>query len=120
MANGEGVLLSTDARAAWLRQLAALVGAEVDVARTAVTATVGPMQFTIGVRVAPGTGGHPVLTLWAELALEGRAGARVRLAADLLPLNRGVLLVIGRTAAGRVFWVERAGLALDGARIRRT
>ncbi len=42
------------------------------------------------------------------------------LAADLLPLNRGVLLVIGRTAAGRVFWVERAGLALDGARIRRT
>ena len=35
------------------------------------------------------------------------------LAADLLPLNRGVRLLIGRTAAGRVFWVERAGLALD-------
>jgi hypothetical protein len=35
------------------------------------------------------------------------------LAADLLPLNRGVMLMIGRTAAGRVFWVERAGLALD-------
>ena len=35
------------------------------------------------------------------------------LAADLLPLNRGVLLLIGETTAGRIFWCERAGLALD-------
>jgi hypothetical protein len=30
------------------------------------------------------------------------------LAADLLPLNRGVLLLVGRTRHGRVFWCERA------------
>ena len=35
------------------------------------------------------------------------------LAADLLPLDRGVMLLVGRTAGGRLFWVERAGLALD-------
>jgi hypothetical protein len=35
------------------------------------------------------------------------------LAADLLPLNRGVLLLVGNTREGRVFWCERAGLALD-------
>ncbi|GLC24866.1 DUF6603 domain-containing protein [Roseisolibacter agri] len=80
----EAVLLATPARTAWLQQLALLTGATVDVPRTAVTSTVGPLTFSIGVRVAPGTGGHPVLTPWAELALEGRAGARVRLAADLL------------------------------------
>ena len=32
---------------------------------------------------------------------------------DLAPLNRGVLLLVGQTGAGRVCWVERAGLALD-------
>ena len=35
------------------------------------------------------------------------------LAMDLAPLNRGVLLLVGQTAEGRVCWVERAGLALD-------
>lgn len=35
------------------------------------------------------------------------------LAMALAPLNRGVLLLVGETAAGRVCWVERAGLALD-------
>ncbi|MDF1504042.1 hypothetical protein PYV61_13905, partial [Roseisolibacter sp. H3M3-2] len=80
----EGVLLDTTARAAWLQQLALLTGADVDVPRTAVSATAGPVTFAIGVRVAPGTGGHPVLTPWAELSLAPRAGARVRLAADLL------------------------------------
>jgi hypothetical protein len=35
------------------------------------------------------------------------------LAYDLAPLNRGVLLLVGETANGRVCWVERAGMALD-------
>jgi hypothetical protein len=35
------------------------------------------------------------------------------LAADLLPLNRGVLLLVGDTREGRIFWCERTGLALD-------
>ena len=34
-------------------------------------------------------------------------------AMDLAPLNRGVLLLVGETATGRVCWVERAGMALD-------
>jgi hypothetical protein len=38
------------------------------------------------------------------------------LAADLLPLNKGVLLLIGQTRDGqRRTWVERAGMALDPA-----
>ena len=32
---------------------------------------------------------------------------------DLVPLNRGVLLLVGETTSGRVWWVERAGMALD-------
>ena len=35
------------------------------------------------------------------------------LAMDLAPLNRGVLLLVGETATGRICWVERAGMALD-------
>ncbi len=45
-----------------------------------------------------------------------RAGVdpAIGLAADLLPLNKGVLLLIGRTRDGeRQMWVERAGMALD-------
>jgi hypothetical protein len=38
----------------------------------------------------------------------------IELAADLLPLNKGVLLLVGRTRdAQRRIWVERAGMALD-------
>jgi hypothetical protein len=37
----------------------------------------------------------------------------IGLAGDLLPLNKGVLLFIGRTREGRRMWVERAGMALD-------
>jgi hypothetical protein len=39
----------------------------------------------------------------------------IGLAGDLLPLNKGVLLLIGRTRDGRRMWVERAGMALDPA-----
>ena len=38
----------------------------------------------------------------------------------LIPLNRGVLLLVGDTAAGRVSWVERAGMALGQENQRRT
>ena len=38
----------------------------------------------------------------------------IGLAADLLPLNKGVLLLVGRTRDGqRRTWGERAGIALD-------
>lgn len=42
-----------------------------------------------------------------------RAGVELALglAGDLLPLNRGVQ--VGETASGPVFWVERAGMALE-------
>ena len=42
------------------------------------------------------------------------------LAMHLIPLNRGVLLLVGDTAAGRVSWVERAGMALGQENQRRT
>jgi hypothetical protein len=110
----EGVLLSTTARTAWLQQLALLTGATVDVPRTAVTAQLGPVTFAIGVRVAPGTGGHPVLTPWAELALDSRDGARVRLAADLLRADTqtGVVTAIPDLRAEAVFGRDAGGAPL--------
>lgn len=110
----EQVLLATPARTAWLQQLALLTGATVDVPHTAVRATVGAMTFAIGVRVAPGTGGHPVLTPWAELALDGQAGARVRLAADLLRADTqaGTVTALPDLRAEAVFGQDADGAPL--------
>ena len=49
-----------------------------------------------------------------RLCRQARVDPAIGLAADLLPLNKGVLLLIGRTRDGqRRTWVERAGIALD-------
>jgi hypothetical protein len=60
---------------------------------------------------------HHVEATAADRYLRRRRAAGVEpalgLAMDLAPLNRGVLLLVGDTAAGRVCWVERAGMALD-------
>jgi hypothetical protein len=49
-----------------------------------------------------------------RLCREADVDPAIGLAADLLPLNKGVLLLIGRTHDGqRRTWVERAGMALD-------
>jgi hypothetical protein len=49
-----------------------------------------------------------------RLCREAGVDPAIGLAADLLPLNKGVLLLVGRTRDGqRRTWVERAGMALD-------
>jgi hypothetical protein len=51
-----------------------------------------------------------------RLCREAGVDPAIGLAADLLPLNKGVLLLIGQTRDGqRRTWVERAGMALDPA-----
>lgn len=79
----EQVLGDNTARDAWLGQVASLVSGTLDADRDAVTITVGPVALTIGLRVETGTGGHPVLVPWVEVALDTRAGARVRAEVDL-------------------------------------
>jgi hypothetical protein len=49
-----------------------------------------------------------------RLCREAGVDPAIGLAADLLPLNKGVLLLIGRTRDDqRRMWVERAGIPLD-------
>jgi hypothetical protein len=85
----EGVLSSATARDAWLGQLALLVGGTVDGATDAVVVAVGPMRFAVGLRVTPGTGGHPVLVPTVSLAMDTRSGVRAQVAADLLRADTG-------------------------------
>jgi hypothetical protein len=49
-----------------------------------------------------------------QLCREAGVDPAIGLAADLLPLNKGVLLLVGRTRDDcRRMWVERAGMAMD-------
>jgi hypothetical protein len=105
-------------RTVWLQQLALLLppGAAVDPARGAVTFAAGLANVAVGVRVAPGTGGHPVLTPWLEVSLAGQAGARVRLAADLFRVDTqsGDATAFPDLRAEAVFGADAGGGALLG------
>ena len=85
----ERVLSENTARDAWLGQLAMLVHGSVDAAADAVVWTAGPMRASIGIRVSPGTGGHPLLIPYLEVALATRDGVRARFAADLMRADTG-------------------------------
>jgi hypothetical protein len=85
-------IIETDAsRDAWLGQVADLIGGSVDAPRDAVSLTIGDLTLTVGIRVAAGTGGHPVLVPWVEASLRTRAGAPViaRAAVDLFRADTG-------------------------------
>ncbi|HEU4426504.1 MAG TPA: DUF6603 domain-containing protein [Pilimelia sp.] len=85
----ETVLSTNAARDAWLGELATLVGGTLLAADDAVRVTLGPATFTIGVRVQPGTAGHPVVVPWVEVALTPATGTKARLTADLLRADTG-------------------------------
>lgn len=85
----ETVLSTNLARDAWRGQLAALVGGTLLADDDAVRVTLGPAEFTVGVRVQPGTAGHPTVVPWVEVALTPATGTRARLAADLLRVDTG-------------------------------
>ncbi|MBA2952942.1 hypothetical protein GON03_23220 [Nocardioides sp. MAH-18] len=85
----EDIVETESIRNAWLGQLADLIGGAVDTARRAVTLTIGDLALTIGVRVSPGTGGHPVLVPWVEAALRTQASVVARASVDLLRADTG-------------------------------
>ncbi|MBV1856283.1 DUF6603 domain-containing protein [Catellatospora tritici] len=110
----EDVLSEEARRRAWLGQLALLIDGGVNGAGDAVTKAFGPALFSIGVRVQPGTGGHPVLVPWVELALQTQTGVRARLAADLLRADTGTGAVTALPDARleAVFGADAGGTAL--------
>ncbi|BCJ75230.1 hypothetical protein CS0771_47740 [Catellatospora sp. IY07-71] len=110
----EQVLAAEPARRAWLGQLALLIDGTVDSGGQAVTKAFGPARFALGVRVQPGTGGHPVLVPWVELALQTRTGVRARLAADVLRADTGTGAVTALPDARleAVFGADAGGTAL--------
>ena len=110
----EAVLSDNTARDAWLGELADLVGGTLLPAQDAVRVTAGPVTVTVGVRVQPGTAGHPVVVPWAEVALTPRAGARARLAADLLRADTatGRCTALPDIRLEAVFGADAGGTAL--------
>jgi hypothetical protein len=68
---------------AWLGELAVLVGGSKVTSRQAVSLAIGPAHLLLGLRVTPGTGGHPVLVPWVELTWSPAAGADLVAAVDL-------------------------------------
>ena len=128
------VLGDPTARNAWLGQLADLLGGTVDTARDAVVVPlgapvgVGSVEVAVGLRVGAGSGGHPVLVPWAEVALTSRAGVRARAAVDLLSLDTGtgscvavpdarVEAVFGADAGGGGLVDDAPQLAVDSLHV---
>ncbi|MEJ1109450.1 MULTISPECIES: DUF6603 domain-containing protein [unclassified Kribbella] len=110
----EQVLAADASRDAWLGQLADLVGGTLIPADDAVQFTSGPVTVTAGIRVQPGAAGHPVLVPWVELGLNTQAGARARLAADLLRADTGTgsCTALPDLRAEAVFGADAGGAAL--------
>lgn len=82
----ESVVSSPAGRAAWLDHIATLMGGAA--AGDEVTLAVGPAQAAFGVRVAAGTGGHPVVTPSLGFGIAS-GDLRIRAQADLLRLDLG-------------------------------
>jgi hypothetical protein len=80
----ESVISSPAARTAWLGDLASLLGGAV--AGDEVKLSIGAAQVVLGVRVASGTGGHPVVTPAISFGIT-QGDVRVRAEADLLRLD---------------------------------
>jgi large repetitive protein len=110
----EEVLADDSARDAWLGELASLVGGTVVAADDAVRIAAGRLDVTAGIRVGSGAAGHAVLVPWVELSLDTRAGARVRVSADLLRADTGTgaCTALPSLRAEAVFGADAGGAAL--------
>ncbi len=104
----ESVMSSTTARAAWLGNLATLVGGAA--AGDEVTLTVGPAQVVIGILVASGAGGHPVVTPTLGFGIT-QGDFRVRVEANLLMLD---LATMSATALPLLAVYAQFGKRADG------
>jgi len=128
----ESVISNPAARAAWLGNLASLLGGTVTADE--VRLALGPAQVAVGMRVRSGTGGHSIVT--PSLAVEIAQGdVRARAEADLLDLDLaagsaralphlGLFAQFGKRAGGGTQLLSgdpqvdsvRVGVTLDDAR----
>lgn len=110
----ESVMASTTARAAWLGELASLLGGAVSGDEIALT--VGPAQVRFGVRVRAGSGGHPVVTPTLAVAIPTTPGdVRVRAEAELMDLD---LATFSARALPRLSLFAQLGRRPDGVGTR--
>ena len=121
---------------AWLAELARLVGGTADAATNSVGFAIGPATLRLGVRVTPGTGGHPTLVPWLDVRWSPSPGlADLTATVDLLRADTGTGAVtavpalraeaaFGSQAAGGAPLLTgptavaglRVGIGLDAAR----
>jgi large repetitive protein len=104
----ESVMSNAAARAAWLGNIATLLGGAA--AGDEVTLAVGPAQASIGVQVASGSGGHAVVTPILGVGIT-QGDFRVRVEADLLRLD---LATMAATALPNLAAYAQFGKRADG------
>ena len=91
----ESILSTPAALNGWLDQLALLVGGNPVHPRSAVEFTIGPVHVLLGLRVTPGTGGHPVLVPWIEVTWSPTPGADVAATVELLRADTASGSILG-------------------------
>ena len=129
----EGVVSDAGSRAAWLGELAELLGGAVSGDEVAIT--IGVADVTVGVRAIQGGDGHARLTPTVGVRVDAAADAVIRADADLCTVDLGggsavalprlaLQLVLGRRPDGGSVLIDqpvrietlRAGVALDEQR----
>ena len=110
----EDILEHPASLTAWLGEVATLTDGVPNADRNAVSIPVGPCTVLVGLAVAAGTGGHPTLTPWVELAYGTRSGAEARAHVDLLCADTGTgsATAIPALRAEAVFGLDAGGTRL--------
>ncbi|MEO6411897.1 MAG: DUF6603 domain-containing protein, partial [Pedococcus sp.] len=86
----ESILEDDPTLDAWLAELARLVGGTADAATNSVGFAIGPATLRLGMRVTPGTGGHPTLVPWLDVRWSPAPGtADLAATVDLLRADTG-------------------------------
>ena len=86
----ESILEDDPTLDAWLAELARLVGGTADAATNSVGFAIGPATLRLGMRVTPGTGGHPTLVPWLDVRWSPAPGtADLTATVDLLRADTG-------------------------------
>ncbi|NYG07821.1 hypothetical protein BJ986_002308 [Phycicoccus badiiscoriae] len=86
----ESILDDNTTLDAWLAELGGLVGGTPDAATNSVGFAIGPATLRLGLRVTPGTGGHPTLVPWLDVRWSPAPGtADLTATVDLLRADTG-------------------------------
>jgi large repetitive protein len=95
----EGIMAQPSTRAAWLGELAALLGPAANVAGDEVRLTLGVAQVGFGVRVTTGPAGRPVVTpVLSASVVDGSSRARAEVELFRLDLASGAAVAVPRLA----------------------